>query len=92
MNDILKDLLKTIEEVEKLDTVEFRGKQIRMSQQDILLPCNEKGELIGLDAEVINFHAKRWDMPVRKSRWIPVGDFYMVQRPKPITWMFTESA
>ena len=55
---------------------------MRLSRMLFYLPCNEKGELIGIDAEVVNFHANQTGTPLLRSSVIPVGEYYLGQIPK----------
>lgn len=77
--DVLEGIIKDFEEN---DTVEFKGKKIRLSRMEIYLPANRRGELVGIDAEVINFHAKATGTPVVRHWALPPGTHLLLDKDR----------
>lgn len=83
MNNPLDDLLNVLEEFEAKDLIEINGKKVRASRCQMILPCNDRGELIGLDHEVAAFHARLAGIEIMTNRWVPFdpNKIYIMERP-----------
>lgn len=79
MTNPLASLMATIAELDRLDTVDLNGAQWRLSKTVLLVPCDGDGYLIGIDAEVLNFHAQRVQMRVQRSRHLAAGQFFFMK-------------
>ena len=73
----LEDMKKLMAELDEMDkvTVERSGQveMRRLSKMIWILPCNDRRELVGLDAEVIYFHAYRANIPTERTVHIEAG-------------------
>lgn len=79
-NAILDDLNNQLEQIRAREREEVQQMGFPLSGAVLFLPGNEKGELVGLDSEVLAFYARQTFTEFHPSSALNPGEYYLMPK------------